>query len=255
LAQTSVLSIQGDRIDASRLSLMFELAQSTSASSLLLSSIDAARRQFAEHGEELLGHAIDLAERLRAAVAGMPGLQLMGEEVLDSPGAVALDPTHVVMDVLALGLTGYQAADWLSEHCGLHMELADHRRVMGLVTFADTDATIDRFATALIALCDAHSGATPRDIGGFPAVDELRTDTVMLPRDAMLGTTEMVPWRRAVGRVSAEMICPYPPGIPVIAPGEMITDAVMHYLQEHAAAGVLVEGAVDASLAQFRVAA
>ncbi|MGC1737335.1 MAG: hypothetical protein WA768_09240 [Mycobacterium sp.] len=115
LCQTSVLSRQGGRIDSSRLSLVFELTQSTSASPLLLSSIAAARRQFQEYGEELLGHAIDLAHRVRAAVAELPGLHLMGDEVLDSPGANALDPMHLNIDVAGLGLTGFQAADWLHQ--------------------------------------------------------------------------------------------------------------------------------------------
>ena len=80
-------------------------------------------------------------------------------------------------------------------------------------------------------------------------------ETVVLPREAFLGRTEMVPWRQAAGRVSAEMICPYPPGIPVTAPGERLTAEVVDYLQQLAAAGVMVEGAVDESLAQFRVVA
>ena len=80
-------------------------------------------------------------------------------------------------------------------------------------------------------------------------------ETVVLPREAFLGRTEMVAWRQAAGRVSAEMICPYPPGIPITAPGERLTAEVVDYLQQLAAAGVMVEGAVDESLAQFRVVA
>jgi arginine decarboxylase len=243
LSQTSVLSRQGERIDPSRLSLIFELAQSTSASSLLLSSIDAARCQFQEHGEELLGHAIDLATRVRAAIAEMPGLDLMDTEVLESSGALAFDPTHVTADVIGLGLTGYQAADWLRERRDIHVELADHRRVMSLITYADTDATAQRLIDAMAALADEHADGKPRKLAEFPSLEELRTSTVMLPRDAMLGHTEMVPWRKAEGRISAEMICPYPPGIPVIAPGELITEAIVD------------EGAADESLAEFRVVA
>src|SRR3954452_11751810 len=97
--QTSVLSVQGDLIDTSRLELVFELEQSTSASALLLSSIDAARRQFQRDGEQLLGRAIDHANRLRDAIAGMPGLDLMSEDVAGGPGAFAFDPTHVTFDV------------------------------------------------------------------------------------------------------------------------------------------------------------
>jgi 20S proteasome alpha/beta subunit len=88
LCQTSVLSRQGDRIDSSRLSLVFELTQSTSASPLLLSSIDAARRQFQEYGEELLGHAIDLAHRVRDAVAELPGLELMANVYAQTLGSI-----------------------------------------------------------------------------------------------------------------------------------------------------------------------
>src|SRR3954452_15628459 len=115
--QTSVLSVQGDRIDTSRLELVFELAQSTSASSLLLSSIDAARRQFERDGEALLGRALDHAERLRSDVRELPGLDLM--EFQPGPGPFAFDPTPVTVDVVGLGLTGFSAADWLRRYHGI----------------------------------------------------------------------------------------------------------------------------------------
>lgn len=252
--QTSVLSVQGDRIDQARLRLVFELEQSTSASALLLSSIDAARRQFSRDGEELLGAAIDRALRLRAAIADLPGLDLMGDEVLASPGVHAFDPTHVTFDVVGLGLTGFAAADWLQQHTGIHVELADHRRLMALITFADREEDIDRFARALADLVAAHEGGERRDIPDVPRPADLRMETELLPRDAFLGTTEMVPWRKAAGRISAEMICPYPPGIPITAPGERLTSTVVDYLEQLAAAGVMVEGAADETLAEFRVA-
>jgi arginine decarboxylase len=252
LSQTSVLTVQGDRIDRDRLHLVFELEQSTSASSLLLSSIDAARRQFQRDGEWLLGDAIDRANRLRGAVNEMSGLTLMEEADILGPGATALDPTHVTFDVTGLGLTGYSAADWLQQHRGIHVELSDHRRLMVLITFADTDQNIDRLINALHALTEDHQDADQGEIPDVPHPSELRTETVMLPRDAFLGPTEMVPWRRATGRISAEMICPYPPGIPIIAPGEVFTTEIVDYLQQVAAAGAMVEGAADESLEHLR---
>jgi arginine decarboxylase len=255
LLQTSVISRKGDRIDSSRLSLVFELLQSTSASSLLLSSIDAARHEFEHHGEELLGHALDLADDIRRRIGALPGLALMGEEVLDNPGATHLDPTHVTVDVLGLGLTGYQAADWLREKCGVHMELADQRRVMALITYADSRGVADRFVDSMTALVEAHADAEPITPMKEASLPELRMETVVLPREAFLGRTEMVPWKKAAGRVSAEMICPYPPGIPIVAPGELLTTEVVDYFQQQAAAGVMVEGAADSSLAQLRVVA
>jgi arginine decarboxylase len=253
LSQTSVVSVQGERIDRDRLHVVFELEQSTSASSLLISSIDAARRQFQRDGEWLLGDAIDRAELLRGAIEEIPGLELMDETNILGPGAVALDPTHVTFDVIGLGLTGYSAADWLQQHCGIHVELSDHRRLMALITYADTDENIDRLIDGLRDLAEHHQDADHGEIPDVPYPADLRTETVMLPRDAFLGSTEMVPWRNAVGRISAEMICPYPPGIPVIAPGELLTAEIIDYLEQVAAAGAMVEGAVDESLAHLRV--
>jgi arginine decarboxylase len=174
--------------------------------------------------------------------------------VIGSPGAFAFDPTHVTFDVVGLGLTGFSAADWLRQHQRAHVELSDHRRLMALITYADSEQNIDRLIAALGALCDAHADADPAPSLDIPDRADLRMETVMLPRDAFLGATEMVPWRDAAGRVSAEMICPYPPGIPITAPGERLTPEVVDYLQQLAAAGVMVEGAADESLAHFRVA-
>jgi arginine/lysine/ornithine decarboxylase len=185
----------------------------------------------------------------------MPGLDLMGDDVLQSRGAHAFDPTHVTVGVIRLGLTGYQAGDWLRERHGVHVELADHRRVMALITFADTDETVTRLREALASLAEEHSSRDALDLGRLPALRETRMETVMSPREAFLGVTEMVPWRKAAGRISAEMVCPYPPGIPVTAPGERLTDEAVGYLQEQAARGVMVEGAADESLATFRVVA
>jgi arginine decarboxylase len=253
LSQTSVLSVQGERIDRDRLHLVFELEQSTSASALLISSIDAARRQFQRDGERLLGEAIDRSQHLRAAIGEMRGLSLMDEDDILGPGACALDPTHVTVDVLELGVTGYAAADWLQQHRGIHVELCDHRRLMALITYADSDENIDRLIDGLRALSEHHEDADQDAIPDVPHPSQLRTETVMLPRDAFLGTTEIVPWRNAAGRISAEMICPYPPGIPIIAPGELLTTEIVDYLQQVAAAGGMVEGASDESLATLRV--
>jgi arginine decarboxylase len=114
---------------------------------------------------------------------------------------------------------------------------------------------MDRMSEALRALVTTHHGADHGPIPDVPRPADLRMETVMLPRDAFLGTTELVPWREAPGRVSAEMICPYPPGIPITAPGERLTAEVVDYLEQLAATGVMVEGAADETLEQFRVVA
>jgi arginine/lysine/ornithine decarboxylase len=258
LGQTSVLSVGSDRIDTERLQLVFELEESTSASTLLLSSIDGARRQFVREGPELLDRAVRAARRLRERLAAeVPELRVVGaDELARRPGVTGVDPTHVLIETAPIGLTGYQADDWLRDERHVDVELVDHRRIMPLVSFAHGEDEVDRFVAALRDLVDergepgAETGVAP-----LPSRRELRTEQAMLPRDAFFAATEAVKPRDAAGRVSAELITPYPPGIPAVAPGELLNDALVDYLEEVVANGGFLEGAADPELASFRVVA
>ena len=128
---------------------------------------------------------------------------------------------------------------------------ADHR---GFHDF-DGNENIERMIRALRELAKSHEEADPAPDYDIAAPAELRMETVMLPREAFLGKTEDVPWRQAPGRISAEMICPYPPGIPITAPGELLTEEAVDYLEQVVAMGGMVEGASDESLETFRVVA
>src|SRR3954447_9894951 len=187
LQQTSVLSVGSDRIDTERLQLCFELEESTSASSLLLSSIDGARRQFVREGEQLLDRAVTSARLLRERLANeIPELHVVGTDRLAAlPGVVATDPTHVMIETASIGLTGFEADDWLRDERQIDVELVDHRRVMPLVTFAHGEAEIDRFVRALRDLVDERgSQGDDTPVAPLPSRRELRTDQAMTPRDA-----------------------------------------------------------------------
>jgi arginine decarboxylase len=252
LSQTSFLSIQGKRVDASRLQLAFEAFESSSSSALLVSSIDAARRQFVEDGERLIGGALELASELRDAIAAIPGLDLMGDTVLERPGASGFNPLHVSFDVTGLGITGYHASDWLRGHHSLTIELADHRRLLALISFADDRATIHRLIDALQDLARNHD-RDGSDIPRLPPAAQLPAEMAMTPRDAFYAPTRMVAIDDAAGEIAAEMICPYPPGIPIIVPGERFNEPVIEYARRGAAAGFFVEGVVDPTLSKVRV--
>jgi arginine/lysine/ornithine decarboxylase len=258
LCQTSVLSVGSDRIDQERLQLCFELEESTSVSALLLSSIDGARRQFVRDGAELVERAVRSSHLLRDRLAAeVPELPVVSAEDLSSrPGVAGADASHVMIETATVGLTGYQADDWLRDERQIDVELADHRRLMPLITFAHGEAEVDRLVRALRDLVDEH-GDPGADTGvrPLPSRRELRTEQAMLPRDAFFAKTESVKPGEAVGRVSAEMITPYPPGIPVLAPGEVVNEAAVGYLEEIVANGAFVEGASDQSLDTFRVVA
>jgi arginine decarboxylase len=257
LGQTSVLSVQGNLIDNERLTLCFELEKSTSMSTLLLLAIDSARRQFVREGQELLDRAIRSARYARERLAAVvPELRVVPvEQLAASPGVAAVDPTHPLIETWPAGLTGFQADDWTRDERQVSFELVDHRRVMPLITFAHGEAEIDRMVTALRELVD-EQGKPGRDARlDLPSRAELRTEQAMTPREAFFAKTELVKPKDAVGRVSAELVTPYPPGIPAVVPGEVHTDATVDYLEQVVRAGGYVEGAADPALDRLRVVA
>ncbi|MFL5839973.1 MAG: aminotransferase class I/II-fold pyridoxal phosphate-dependent enzyme, partial [Thermoleophilaceae bacterium] len=256
LTQTSVLSVGSDRIDTEKLQLVFELEESTSASALLLSSIDGARRQFVREGKDLLDRAVKSAQLMRERLAAeVPELRVIEmQELRSRPGVTDVDPTHVLIETAPIGLTGYQADDWLRDERQVDVELVDHRRIMPLVTFAHGEEEVDRFVRALRDLVDAHSDDGD-DVPEIPHPPQIRTDQAMLPRDAFFARTEHVKPKDAAGRISAELVTPYPPGIPAVAPGEVYSETAIEYLEQVVAVGGFVEGAADSSLSKLRVVA
>jgi arginine decarboxylase len=258
LCQTSVLMVGSDRIDTARLGLCFELEESTSASALLLSSIDGARRQFVREGHDLLDRGVQSARLLRDRLAReVPELRVVStQELVSRPGVSDADPTHVLIETASVGLTGFQADDWLRDERQIDVELADHRRIMPLITFAHGEAEIDRLVRALRDLVDERGRSDGRgEMPSIPDPPDLRVEQAMRPRDAFFARAEEVRAREAIGRVSAELVTPYPPGVPAVAPGEVYGEVVVDYLEEIMAAGGFVEGAADQSLNRLRVVA
>jgi arginine/lysine/ornithine decarboxylase len=255
LSQTSVLSVQGDLIDTERLQRCFELEESTSVSSLLVSSIDGARAQFVRDGEALIGHALAMADRLRERIEAIDGIAVVPPERLTGgPEATEADPSHVIIELDGIGISGYEADDWLRDEHSIDVELADHRRLMALVTFAHDEADVDRLAAALEQLAAEHRGkGAEMERVAEPAT--LVTEQAMRPRDAFFAPSDMVPPRDAAGRINADIVTPYPPGIPVLAPGEVITEAIVEHLEHVVALGGFVEGATDQALDRLRVVA
>ncbi|MFF5020272.1 aminotransferase class I/II-fold pyridoxal phosphate-dependent enzyme [Streptomyces sp. NPDC001165] len=256
LEQGSVFHLQGDLIDPAELASRADLLGTTSPNVLLYAGIDAWRRQMVQHGNELIGRALELAARTRTAIEGIVGFHVNDASDFCGPGlAAGFDPLPVVMDISDLGTSGYRAADWLREHHHIDLHLFDHRRVSAQLTHADDEQTTARLLTALRDLTDhaADLGNTPQVVVPSPA--ELRMDQVRLPRDAYFARHAKVPVIEAPGRISAEMITPYPPGIPVALPGERLTEPVLEYLTSGVTAGMFLPDAADKRLNTVRVVA
>ncbi|MGW4113500.1 aminotransferase class I/II-fold pyridoxal phosphate-dependent enzyme [Actinosynnema sp. NPDC004786] len=252
--QSSVFHLQGDLVDPAVLKAREDLLGTTSPTSLVYATLDGWRRQMVEHGKDLLTAVLALARTTRAAIDGLPGLAVMGDAEFTGPGlAQSLDPLKIVVDVSGLGISGYQAADWLREHRRVTVGLSDHRRVVAQFTYADDERTATALLDALEALVRAADGLpTPKPVD-LPSPDELQLETAMLPRDAFFAQVEQVDVGQAVGRVSAEMITPYPPGAPAVLPGEVITEEVLDYLRSGLAAGMQLPDPGDPELKSVRV--
>jgi arginine decarboxylase len=251
--QSSVFHLQGDRVDPAVLKAREDLLGTTSPSSLVYATLDGWRRQMVEQGEALLTAALHLAEQTRAALAHMPGIRVMGAEFVGQGRAKELDPLKIVMDVSDLGISGYQGADWLRDNERVTVGLSDHRRMVAQLTIADDERTAATLVRAMAELTKAEL-PRPRPID-LPAPADLELETAMLPRDAFFAATEQVAAANAVGRVSAEMLTPYPPGAPAVLPGEVITTEVLDYLRSGLGAGMQLPDPVDASLDTVRVVA
>jgi arginine decarboxylase len=251
--QSSVFHLRGDRVDPAVLEQREDMLGTTSPSPLIYAAMDGWRRQMVEQGHALLDTALGIARKARAAIEDIAGLDVMDSEFTGPDKAHDLDQFKIVVDVSRLGISGYQAVDWLREHRHVNVALADHRRMSIALGYADTPQTVDRLLAALSALsAAAESLPRPKPLM-LPDPGAFALEMAMLPRDAFFGRTEQAPVSRAAGRVSAEMITPYPPGIPAVLPGEVIDQPVVDYLCSGLAAGMGIPDAADPTLRTFKV--
>ncbi|MGY1785272.1 aminotransferase class I/II-fold pyridoxal phosphate-dependent enzyme [Geodermatophilus sp. SYSU D00698] len=251
--QSSVFHLRGDRVDPDVLKQREDLLGTTSSSALVYLTLDGWRRQMVEHGRELLGAAIERAGRVAEAVRGTAGLRLMGREVVGPGMAFDLDPLVLTIDVRELGITGYQAGDWLRAERHVDVGSADACRISARLTHADDDATEATLVEALRALVDGAGSMERPPRVDLPEPRALELENAMTPRDAFFGRVEQVPIAEAAGRVVAEMVSPYPPGVPVLAPGERVSQEALDYLTSGVEAGMLVPDAADPTMKSLRV--
>src|SRR3954467_11815046 len=169
IEQSSVFHLQGDRVDPSVLKQREDLLGTTSSSALVYLTLDGWRRHMVEQGEELLGAALTRAERIRKTIDGLSGLSLMGREVVRPGGAFDLDPLVFTIDVRPLGISGYQAGDWLRAACQVDIGSADACRISARLTHADDDHTVDLLIDALRRLVEAVPSMGGPPPGHLPA--------------------------------------------------------------------------------------
>jgi lysine decarboxylase len=241
LARTEFLSAQ-------RLEQSFETTHTTSPAGAPLASIDATRALLQTRGEELLGELLNNVAHFKQKVQSEFSLPIF-LNASDFP-AGRFDPAKIILRANQLGASGVSIENALGEH-GIRVEMADQDTVVFLATLADTRADFDEVADLLIKIARSQQ-CTPRPSATALSWSVVPTVGISM-RDAYFASTEMVSATDAIGRVSADLIAPYPPGVAVIAPGEILTEKIVQGLSASQKAGVRIAYATDPTLGKFRV--
>ncbi len=242
--QAAIVLARTERIDPSRLERAFEATHTTSPAGTILASIDAVRALMEHHGERLLGRLLDIVAAARTRLSAIEGVR-----VLSGPG---VDPAKLAISIAGTGAHGVEVEAELIER-GCPVEMADRDTIVALVTVGDTPADVERFTERLTEAIERRR-STPRTLA-TAAAWIVEPELVVPPREAFFGTSETVPIEKAAGRVSAELVAPYPPGVPVLAPGELVTPEALAALAEAREDGVRIAYAADPKLESLLVLA
>jgi arginine decarboxylase len=252
MTQSSVLNIKTGLVSPKRVQTILSMLTTTSTSYLLLASLDVARKRLATEGRDLIEKTIQLSEDIREKVNRIEGLYCVGREILGTKATFDYDPTKLIISVKKLGISGFDAEKWLREVNNIEVEMSDLYNILCIITPGDTSTEGEKLVDALTAMSYQFS----HQEGLTETVDVLLPDIPVLsmtPRDAFYADTEVIPIEQTVGRIIAEFIMVYPPGIPIFIPGEIITAENITYIQKNMEAGLPVQGPEDFDLTHLRV--
>lgn len=260
MTQASMLHLQGPRVDGNRVRNVLQLLQTTSPNYVMMMSLDVARRQMALHGELLLTSVLSLADQARDRLNQIEGLYCFGSERIQSTsGFFDFDRTRLTVTVCGLGLSGFEAAALLNSQFNVQPEMGSLYNVVFIVSIGNTQGDIDRLVGTFQCL------AKERLIGEKQLEFNERMHQLaalqcpllplrrLSPRETFFARTQRIPLQEAIGQICAETISVFPPGIPILALGEEVTEeAVKHILALHQKGGC-INGPEDLSLQTLNV--
>lgn len=242
LTQSSLLLMRSGILDPSYMKTTLNLTQTTSASYLLMTSIDVARKQLATRGKDILGRLLEIVRDAKAQLNEIDGLYAFGSELVGSPGVFDFDDTKLGVNVRELGLSGYDAEKLLRKEYNIQVELADMYNILAITAVGDTEELIGSLVAAIKDLAKHHRNGDVREITrGMLTNPEI----VVSPRDAYYSSKKPVKLEESIGCVSGESIMAYPPGIPLVTPGEMITREIVEYAKMLKAEKCMLQGTQD----------
>lgn len=252
MTQASMLLVQGTRIDLERAAKTMSLLTTTSPNYLLMASLDAARAQLDAAGEEMALHALGVANYLREALSRFSWVTVVDQNIVGQPGVFAFDGTKVTVRVAGCGLTGVEVGAFLREK-GIAVELVDYYNTLFLLTYADDYPEIERVIKKIVDAFEELSEikTPPLPPSGNFALPLAKQ--VLSVRKAFYKETEIIDFLQARGRIAGEQVSFYPPGIPVLLPGELVSNEIIEYCQKMVALHLPVSGPIDETLKKLRV--
>jgi arginine decarboxylase len=254
LTQSAILHLgQGDRIEEAVVDRAITLIESTSPSALLAGSLDAARQRAATRGEELLAETLTALAEVRERIREIDGLDVLDERIAGRPGVHAYDPLRVAVDVRATMATGYHVADLLREIDDINVELAAESVVVAAFGMGERAAESGERLVAALGRAVERLGAEGADPARPFAEPPPWGPLDLPPRDAFFAPQEAVALAEAGGRIAAESLAAYPPGIPNVLPGERIETETIEFIRDVIEGGGMLRGAADRTLKTVRV--
>ncbi len=229
------------------------LTESTSPNSLLCGSLDAARRQAAVHGHELLARTMAALTLAREEIRAIEGLDVLDERMAGRPGVFAYDPLRLAIDVRGVAASGYELAPMLREIGDINLELYGQNVLVAVFGMGERSLPEAARLVEALRIAAERVGVDPDAASTSFAAPPPWGELAMTPREAYLGAQEVVPAAEAAGRIAAESLATYPPGIPNVLPGERLTEETLAYVQRTLELGGSVRGASDRLLHTVRV--
>ncbi len=248
LTQSSIL-LCGSNINSDYVRQVINLTQTTSGSYLLISSLDIARKNLALNGKSIFYKTVQFAEYARNEINKLGGYYAFGNELCDNNAFYDFDKTKLSVHTRDIGLAGIEVYDILRDDYGIQIEFGDIGNILAIISAGDRALEIERLISSLSEIKRLYS----KDKTGMFDHEYINPEVITAPQKAFYSNKRSVPINQSSGMVCGEFVMCYPPGIPILAPGEKITDEIINYINYAKEKGCFMTGTQDMKIENINV--
>ena len=248
LTQSSLL-LTGPNINPGHVRQIINLTQTTSGSYLLMSSLDISRRNLALRGKKVFAGVVDMADYARKEINAVGGYYAFGSELINGNSVFDFDPTKLSVHTRDIGLAGIEVYDILRDEYDIQIEFGDIGNILAYLSIGDRMSDLERLVSALAEIRRRYQ----TDSSGLLSQEYISPEVVTSPQEAFYSRKRSIPLEESIGCVCSEFVMCYPPGIPILAPGERITKEILDYIQYAKIKGCSMTGPEDPEIMNINV--